>query len=121
VSSRWVAIALAAGRTAFGTAMAVAPRRLLGAKAAGADGQVLWLVRAFGIRDAAVGVGALRALVSGGDGAPWVGLGAATDAADAAAAVIWRRELGRAPAAAMAAVAAGAAVAGWGAGRRLTC
>jgi hypothetical protein len=61
-------------------------------------GPLVWMCRAFGIRDAVLGAGALLELsVDDDDTAPetrWVTMGAIADTSDAVAALVWRKELG---------------------------
>lgn len=110
---RSLARATALGRIAFGATMVLAPRLVIDRQRR-APGTVTWFVRAFGIRDVAIGAGTLRALGarSGGE-ADWVALSAATDAADAVAAVVFGRDLGRRLQIVTLAMAVPAAVGGW--------
>ena len=106
---------MALGRILFGLLMLFAPDRLLGrGRDLGEDaGMFVWLARSFGIRDLALGTGALVELSDPEPDARWVTAGAASDTADAAAAVIWHRELGPAGAALTIGLALPAAAAGW--------
>ncbi len=110
---RSLARTLALGRMAFGTTMVLAPRLVIDRQRQ-APGPVVWFVRAFGIRDVAIGAGTFRALggPSGGE-ADWVALSAITDAADAVAAVVFGRDLDRRLRAVTLAMAVPAAVGGW--------
>jgi hypothetical protein len=110
---RTLARALALGRIAFGATVVVAPRLVIDRQRQ-APGPVVWFVRAFGIRDVAIGAGTFRALsgATGGE-ADWVALSAATDAADAVAAVVFGRDLDRRLQAVTLAMAVPAALAGW--------
>lgn len=76
---------LGAGRTAVGVALVVAPaavgRGWMGPLADRPAGQAL--LRAFGVRDAALGLGLLLAVRCGAPVRTWLSLGAAADAADA--------------------------------------
>jgi len=111
MDARSLARQLAVGRVAIGGALAVAP----GLAARGWVGEVSGtpgakaLARGFGIRDVAIGAGALAALQSDGNVRDWLLAGAAADAADLAATLIARRDLpalGRVGIAAMAATGA---------------
>lgn len=72
------------GRTAVGVALLVAPAAARGAfgPVAGQPGGRA-VIRALGVRDAALGVGLLVAVRSGAPARPWLALGAASDAVDA--------------------------------------
>lgn len=74
----------------------VAPRIALGRDGRDAAGPLVWMGRAFGVRDVALGAGALWALRNGTDAeaARWVAVGAGSDATDITQAVLYRRELG---------------------------
>ena len=76
-------------------------------------GPLVWLARAFGIRDVVLGAGALRSLSSPEPDASWVRMGAVADTSDAVAALIWHKELGASGAAATLALAVPAAAGGW--------
>lgn len=74
---------LGAGRTAAGAVLVAAPAlclRLLGTDSATAR-RVTWLTRMMGVRDGAIGVGALVA-ARRGNPLPWVVAGAVSDAVD---------------------------------------
>lgn len=114
---RTVARGVAAGRVAFGVALTFAPRFVMRRA-----GETLdpprpygWWLRAVGVRDLVLGTGAMLAL----DGADpvvartWVGAGAVTDTADAAMAIVSRRDLDGPRRALIVAVAGAAATAGW--------
>jgi hypothetical protein len=109
-----LARSIAYGRVAFGASMLVAPKLLL-RTTADADGPMVWMCRAFGIRDVVLGAGALTASADEVD--HWVTWGAIADSCDAVAALIWRRELGPALTATTLALAVPAATGGWLAGR----
>jgi hypothetical protein len=110
---RDVAQMIAAARTVYGAAMSAFPRMMLRIQGEPSpSGNVVWLARAFGLRDAALGAGALRALQSG-RGAEWVAVGALCDAGDAVAALIGSRGLGRGRALGLAAFAGSSAAGGW--------
>ena len=108
---------LAVGRVGAAAACLAAPvpaARLLGLDTATAA-RVSWLTRMMAIRDGALGVGALLAQRNGGNAAPWLLGGAASDAVDAvviAGALKQGRIKGVLPSAVvpLAAVVAGAAV-----------
>lgn len=91
-AATWVA----AARVGYGAFCMVAPRIALGRDGRDAAGSLVWMGRAFGVRDVALGVGTLWALQSGSDvdAARWVGVSAGSDATDIANAVAFRRELG---------------------------
>jgi hypothetical protein len=111
---RAAATAVAAGRLGYGALMTLAPRTLLRVQT-GSDptGPIVWLARAFGARDALLGLGTLIA-PGGPDRRRWVALSAAADAVDALAAVAGIRWLGRRNSAVVAATAtAAAATAAW--------
>jgi hypothetical protein len=111
-----MALQLAAGRTAAGTAMLVLPifsARLLGADSATAK-RVAWLTRMMAVRDAAIGAGGLAAVRGDGSATPWIVAGAVSDAVDAIVLTQALRQ-GRAKgltATAVVPLAAGAAVVG---------
>ncbi|MBA3406885.1 MAG: hypothetical protein H0U06_02305 [Solirubrobacterales bacterium] len=89
MDARSITRLLALGRLALGAGLVAAPGRVaggwVGAVADKPEGQVL--VVGLGARDAALGLGALRAL-SAGHGAPdWIRAGMIADAADLVAAV----------------------------------
>ena len=84
------------GRVALGTTFMVAPTTLEGW--IGADSRrpgTQLLARAFGARDAALGVGALLALREGAPARRWLQLAAATDAADVVASLVGLRRVPR--------------------------
>lgn len=87
---------LAAGRVAIGGALVAAPRKAggnwIGDAAASRD--VMVFTRALGIRDLVLGVGTLQAMGAGDPVRPWVVLGAACDAVDAAATLLAVRRIG---------------------------
>jgi len=95
MNARSITRLLALGRLALGAGLVAAPGRVAGGWVGGVadkpDGQVL--VVGLGARDAALGLGALRAL-SAGHGAPdWIRAGMIADAADLVAAVRARDSL----------------------------
>ena len=106
-----VALALGAGRAVIGGALLAAPVRsaqLLGLDTATAK-RVSFVARMAGIRDVGIGLGAVQAL-SGRGTVPWLLVGAAADAVDAAVLADAARH-GRARALLAGPVAAGAAAA----------
>jgi hypothetical protein len=108
-----LARSVAAGRIAFGALMLVAPDRLLARAAPERPGPLVWMARAFGIRDIVLGVGAIRSLAAPEPDPSWVRMGAVADTADAVAALVWRSELGAAGTVSTLALAVPAAAAGW--------
>lgn len=110
MDKRSVARSIALGRVAFGTAMLLAPGAVTRAST-NADGSLVWMCRAFGIRDIVLGAGALTA--PDGQEAHWIRWGAVADTSDAVAALVWRRELGPAFTAVTLALAVPAATGGW--------
>lgn len=106
---------LGAGRTLMAAAILAAPvaaARLLGADTATAR-RVTWLTRMMGVRDAALGVGALASARRGRGAAGWLLGGAVSDAVDAvvlAGAIKQGRIRGVVPSAIVAGAAATAAV-----------
>jgi hypothetical protein len=114
MDARSVTRLLAFGRLALGAGLIAAPGRVAGAWVGGVadrpEGQVL--VIGLGARDAALGLGALRAL-SAGHGAPdWIRAGMIADVADLAAAVKARDSLPSRAIPAVVALAGGAFVLG---------
>jgi hypothetical protein len=95
MDARSLARSLALGRVAIGGALVVAPalaaRGWIG-EVSGTPGARA-LARGFGMRDVAIGAGALAALQADGAVRDWMLAGAAADAADLAATVLARREL----------------------------
>lgn len=111
---RTVAIALAAGRVAIGAAMFAAPklagRAFIGEAARSEGAQVA--LRAFAVRDLALGVGTLAALDDPERSHNWVEAGIIADAGDFLAIGIGRRALGPVTSLAMMAMASSASAAG---------
>jgi len=92
----FVAKGIAAGRVLYGLGCMAAPRTLMGPAGARAEGQMVWMARAFGVRDVILGTGTLLALNDGGPNAVrWVELSAAADGLDILNAVVFRKELDR--------------------------
>ena len=117
---RTLARGIAAGRVLYGAGCMVAPRVLMGPAGRRAEGQMVWMARAFGVRDVVLGAGTLLALDRDGDAAVrWVELSAAADALDVANAVAFGRELERTGVVATLALAVPATVGGWIAARDL--
>lgn len=116
---RSIARAIAAGRVAFGAACLLAPRLVARDASPGASGQLVWMLRAFGIRDIVLGTGALQSLADGDGAERWVTLGAVADTADSVAALVFHRELGRGGLAATLGIAVPAAGGGWYAAKGL--
>ncbi|MGI9577589.1 MAG: hypothetical protein ACR2OH_05290 [Microthrixaceae bacterium] len=116
MDDRNLARSIAFGRILFGLLMLLAPRRVLARSLDRSEGDTamfVWLARSFGIRDITLGAGALVELSDPEPDARWVTAGAVADTADAAAAVVWHRELGPAGTAATLSLAVPAAVGGW--------
>jgi hypothetical protein len=113
MDNRLIARLVAAGRVLFGALCIGIPRIVLGPVAREASGPMVWMIRAFGIRDVVLGGGALVDLNSD-EGAPqWVMAGAIADSSDIAAAVAFRDELGTRSLVATLALAVPAAALGW--------
>lgn len=104
---------LASGRIGIGLALFAAPRtaaRLwLGHEVSAGAGV---LARGFGARDLAIGVGQLVALDGERDVDPWMDAAVASDAADAAAVILARKQLDTRVVAGTLTMALGAAAAG---------
>ena len=96
MSTRSLALGLAANRILFGAGFMFSPekaaRSWIGPVAASAGGGVM--VRAAGARDVALGAGALAALRGYTDPRPWLAAHLVSDATDVAATWAARRELG---------------------------
>lgn len=105
---------LAMGRVAVGAAAVVAPglalRTWLGSN--GADGGARVLGRAFGIRDALLGVGTLQALDRDEHVKEWIVAGVVADATDLTATVLAARSLPKSRVALMLATAGAATAIG---------
>ncbi len=106
--------AIAVGRVAVGASLialpGVAGRQWIGDAAA--DRRTKAIIRAFGVRDLALGAGTLQALDTGQPARSWVVLGAVSDVVDLAATAIAIRAIGPRRALPVMLVAAGAAVGG---------
>jgi len=115
-----VAKGIAAGRVLYGLGCMVAPRTIMGPAGTRAEGQLIWLVRAFGVRDLVLGAGTLKALVDGDPtAARWVQVSAAADSIDIVNAVVFRKELDRTGVAGVLGLAVPAALGGWWSGTNL--
>lgn len=108
-----LARSIAAGRVLFGALALFAPRPWLERLSAGSPGPLVWVARAFGIRDMVLGLGTLHSLAQVEPDPMWVRMGALADTSDAVAAVVWRDELGAAGTVSTLAVAVPAALGGW--------
>jgi hypothetical protein len=114
MDARSVARLQALGRLGVGAGLMLAPGAVAGAWVGGVadrrEGQALAI--AVGARDAAIAVGALRALGAGHGAGGWLRAGLLADAADAAA--TWRAREGLSPLAvpAVLAIAGGSALLG---------
>ena len=115
--SRKSAALMGLSRLGFGALMLGRP--VLATTALGLDSatatRIVWLARMTAARDIALGAGALDAGLRGADGRPWLVAGAGSDLVDAVALTMAVRD-GRLPAVragGMAALAVGAAVAGF--------
>jgi hypothetical protein len=86
LSPRSTALAIGAGRVAFGVMLAAAPEN--GAKSFGADSatarRMAWMTRMTAVRDAAIGLGTVGAVQRGNPG-PWLLAGALADLGDSLA------------------------------------
>lgn len=113
MDDRMLGRSIGIGRVLFGALCLIVPRRILGANGADAPGPVVWMIRAFGVRDAVLGAGAITSLSATEPDPSWVTFGAIADTADVATALMFRRDLGPATLAATLALAVPAAVGGW--------
>jgi hypothetical protein len=106
--------AIAVGRVAVGASLialpGVAGRQWIGDAAS--DRRTKVIIRAFGVRDLALGAGTLQALDTGQPARPWVVMGAVSDVVDLAATAVAIRALGARRAVPVMLVAAGAAIGG---------
>ncbi len=107
--------AIAVGRVTVGAGLialpGVAGRQWIGDAAS--DRRTKVMIRAFGVRDLALGVGTLQALDTGQPARSWVVLSAVSDVVDLAATALALRALGARRALPVMLVAAGAAVGGF--------
>ncbi len=115
MDDRTLARSIAFGRVLFGLSILLAPRRLLmrGPLSEDVPQTLIWLARGLGIRDVVLGTGALVELSDPEPDARFVTAGAVSDTADAAAAVLWRRELGPVGVVSVLALVVPTAVGGW--------
>lgn len=119
-TEQFIAKGIAAGRVAYGLACMAVPRTVMGPAAQRAEGPMIWMARAFGVRDLVLGSGTLLALQRDPDAAlAWVELSAAADALDVVNAVVFRKELDVAGRAGVLALAVPATLGGVWAARRL--
>jgi len=115
-----IARVIAGGRVAYGAACMVAPGIAAGPAGARAEGQLRWMVRAFGVRDVILGAGTLRALRDDPTSAVgWVEMSAAADGLDLANAVVFHKELDRTGVIGVFALAVPATLGGWWAAQKL--
>ena len=95
MEARVLARQVAVGRIALGAGLAVAPalaaRGWIGDASSAPGTQAL--ARGFGVRDVAIGAGALAALGSEGNVRDWMLAGAAADVADLVGTLLVRRDL----------------------------
>jgi len=113
MDDRTIARSVALGRVVFGLLMLLVPHTVLARASAERPGPLVWMARAFGIRDIVLGAGAIMELTEEHPDGRWVAYGAAADTCDAMAAVVWRDELGPAGMAGTLALAVPAAAGGW--------
>ena len=115
-----IAKGIAAGRMAYGLACMAVPRTVMGPAGQRAEGPMVWMGRAFGVRDLVLGAGTFVALQRDPDAAVrWVQLSAAADALDVANAVVFRHELDATGRTGVLALAVPATLGGLWAARRL--
>ena len=111
---------IAVGRTLYGLGCIVAPRQMMGPAGKRAEGQMIWMARAFGVRDLVLGAATYQALGQGGEaGIRWLEVGAAADSLDIVNAVVFRKELDKLGISATLGLAVPAAVGGWWSARKL--
>lgn len=115
-----IARSIAWGRIGFGLLMLLVPNTVLARAASERPGALVWMARAFGIRDMVLGLGAVRSLAAPEPDPAWVTMGALADTCDAVAAVVWRDELGPAGTVSTLALAVPAALGGWKSARGLS-
>jgi len=108
-----LARSIAAGRVLFGALMLFIPNTVLARASEDRPGPLVWLARAFGIRDVVLGLGALKSLSEPEPDPSWVRMGAVADTSDAIAALVWHKELGAAGTVSTLALAVPAAAGGW--------
>jgi hypothetical protein len=114
VDTRKLASDHAVGRVVVGSGLVLAPRVFatawVGPKGVTAGTQVI--AAAMGARDLAIGLGALRAVRTGGRAAPWLRAGVFADVVDLVATVRARDELPTSAVLTVSLVAAGSAAVG---------
>jgi hypothetical protein len=115
-----IARGIAAGRVLYGLACLAAPTKAVGPAGARAEGQMRWMIRAFGVRDLVLGTGTLLALSEDPKAAVrWVEVSAAADALDVVNAAVFHKDLDAAGIAGLLALAVPATLGGTWAARRL--
>lgn len=119
LTPRTVAQLVAAGRIAYGALCMLAPRTAVGPAGKRAEPPMVWLGRAFGVRDVVLGAGTLAAISAGADPARWTAVSACADGLDIANAVVHHKELGAGGVVGTLALAVPATVAGVWAARGL--
>ena len=93
-TEQFIAKGIAAGRVLYGLGCMAAPRTIMGPAGKRAEGQMVWMARAFGVRDVVLGAGTLKALAEDPQaGIRWVELSAVADALDVGNAVVFHKEL----------------------------
>ncbi len=110
---RALARSIAAGRVVFGAIMLFIPNVVLARMASDRPGPLVWMARAFGIRDIVLGLGALQSLAQPEPDPAWVRMGAVADSSDAVAALLWHKELGVSGTLSTLSLAIPAAAGGW--------
>lgn len=119
-TEQFIAKGIAVGRMAYGLACMAVPRTVMGPAGPRAEGQLVWMARAFGVRDLVLGSGTLLALQRDPDAAvSWVEFSAAADALDVANALVFRKELDATGRIGVVALAVPATLGGVWAARRL--
>lgn len=114
MDDRLIARLVAAGRVLFGIMCLAAPRQILRQDGRAASPAIVWWIRAFGVRDAVLGAGALVSLSDeGSTDTSWVKMGALADTGDVAITLVMREELGPKLAVPTLAIAGPAAILGW--------
>jgi hypothetical protein len=115
-----LARSIALGRIVFGALMLFVPNTVLSRASEDRPGPLVWMARAFGIRDMVLGLGALKSLSEPEPEPTWVKMGALADTSDAVAAVVWHKELGGLGTVSTLALAVPAAAGGWAAASGLS-
>ena len=113
MDDRLLARLIAAGRVLFGAGCLFAPKIMFAKPAKDASGPMIWMLRAFGIRDIVLGAGALQSLQALDPDPTWVAFGALADTADVVTALVTRDEIGPSSLAATLGIAVPAALIGW--------